>query len=117
MTALEEIILKYEEDKAQLLYAYIKKLMELTSDEEFETIVTQNSQVFKQCQQINPAILAPHMSILEKAFDIFVRYLSDRGLTKDEFTEMTMDDVKDYISSLIWCKDEDLFNVIKMLEK
>ena len=50
------------------------------------------------------------------AISIFKEYLANRKLTVDEYNEMTLDEVIDYISGIINEKSEDLYYIIKELE-
>lgn len=53
---------------------------------------------------------------MKKAIDIFIQTIESRNLCQDEFEAMTLDEIKDYINSLIIDKRSILLGVINRLE-
>ena len=53
---------------------------------------------------------------IKDAIDVFIETIESRNLTKDEFDAMTLDDIKDYMNSIITTKLPSLHRIINELE-
>lgn len=53
---------------------------------------------------------------IKDAIDVFIETIESRNLTKDEFDAMTLDDIKDYMNSIITTKLPCLHRIINELE-
>jgi hypothetical protein len=91
---LKSILDKYDVIEAQVLYNKAVELLQLISDE----------QLLRDKQSIKDAI------------DVFIETIESRNLTKDEFDAMTLDDIKDYMNSIITTKLPCLHRIINELE-
>lgn len=116
MKNLEQIVKDYQEKIANILYAETIELLEFLNDEEFEQLINNHRNLFIKCQAINKNNLGSNVETLKEACDIILEYLMSKNLTEDEFNAMTIDDVKEYINSLIVNKDHNLYKMIKVLE-
>ena len=105
MRHIDRINKQYEEKEVKLLYDKAVALMNLLSDEEYEQVITDNADIFK---------LASHPERGEF-------YLQTKGLSKDEFKIMTLDEVKEYmvdvINDITSFEPDELFTIVKNLEK
>lgn len=125
MRHIDRINKQYEEKEVKLLYDKAVALMNLLSDEEYEQVITDNADnadIFK---------LASHPSRdefylqdkhnLVQIIDIFSKFIKTKGLSKDEFKIMTLDEVKEYmvdvINDITSFEPDELFTIVKNLEK
>ena len=104
MRHIDRINKQYEEKEVKLLYDKAVALMNLLSDEEYEQVITDNADIFKF-----------------QIIDIFSKFIKTKGLSKDEFKIMTLDEVKEYmvdvINDITSFEPDELFTIVKNLEK
>lgn len=115
---LKDIINKYNTIEAQILYGKAVELLELISNEELEEIFTKYPALFSKLTNVNlthEQLLRDKQAIAD-AIDIFIQTIESRNLTKDEFDAMTLDDVKEYMNSIINVKKPCLLRFINELE-
>lgn len=115
---LKDILNKYDIVEAQVLYNKAVELLELISNEELEEIFTKYPALFSKLTNVNlthEQLLRDKQAIRD-AVDIFIQTIESRNLTKDEFDAMTLDDVKDYMNSIINEKKPCLLRFINELE-
>lgn len=120
MRHIDRINKKYEEAEVTLLYNKAVDLLDLLNDEEYEQLITENPQTF---------ILASHpergeyylqdKKNLVAIIDIITNFIVTRGLTKDEYEVMTLDEIKSYIKDTIdsiTVSSNELYLLIKSAE-
>lgn len=115
---LKDILNKYDIVEAQVLYNKAVELLELISNEELEEIFTRFPALFSKLTNVNlthEQLLRDKQAIRD-AVDIFIQTIESRNLTKDEFDAMTLDDIKDYMNSIINEKKPCLLRFINELE-
>lgn len=115
---LKSILDKYDVIEAQVLYNKAVELLQLISDEELEEIFTKYSALFSKIINVHlthEQLLRDKQSIKD-AIDVFIETIESRNLTKDEFDAMTLDDIKDYMNSIITTKLPCLHRIINELE-
>lgn len=115
---LKSILDKYDVIEAQVLYNKAVELLQLISDEELEEIFTKYSALFSKITNVHlthEQLLRDKQSIKD-AIDVFIETIESRNLTKDEFDAMTLDDIKDYMNSIITTKLPCLHRIINELE-
>lgn len=115
---LKSILDKYEVIEAQVLYNKAVELLQLISDEELEGIFTKYPALFSKITNIHLSHeqLLRNKQDIKNAIDVFIETIESRNLTKDEFDAMTLDDIKDYMSSIITTKLPCLHRIINELE-
>lgn len=118
MSAVENILAKYEILEAQVLYAKAQELLELITDEEYEQILQKYNKLFSKLSCVsNGREIILSKDAMREAIRIFVRTIKERRLSKDEFDIMTIDDIKEYICKIVKDKSNPaLFDVIRTLE-
>ena len=111
---LKSILDKYDVIEAQVLYNKAVELLQLISDEELEEIFTRHPALFSKITNVH----LTHEQLLrdKQAIDIFIETIESRNLSKDEFDAMTLDDIKDYLNSVITSKIPSLHRIINELE-
>lgn len=115
---LKSILDKYDVIEAQVLYNKAVELLQLISDEELEEIFTKYPALFSKITSVHlthEQLLRDKQSIKD-AIDVFIETIESRNLTKDEFDAMTLDDIKDYMNSIITTKLPCLHRIINELE-
>lgn len=115
---LKSILDKYDVIEAQVLYNKAVELLQLISDEELEEIFTKYLALFSKITNVHlthEQLLRDKQSIKD-AIDVFIETIESRNLTKDEFDAMTLDDIKDYMNSIITTKLPCLHRIINELE-
>ena len=112
---LEERFSQYKKDSAQLLYDLASDLLSQVSDDDVLQLYKDNK-VFMKISTMSNEDLLNNVDILKESINILINYLETRPLTKEEFEEMTIDEIFQYISDLIEDKELTLFDIIKYLE-
>lgn len=113
---LKEVLDKYDAIEAQMLYDKAVEILSLISNEELEDILRNHAVLFSKISSLPHEQLLSDKETIRKAIDIFIQTIESRNLTKDEFDAMTLDDVKDYIDSIITIKSPSLLRLINEIE-
>lgn len=114
---LKEVLDKYDAIEAQMLYDKAAEILSLISNEELEDILRNHAVLFSKISSLPHEQLLSDKETIRKAIDIFIQTIESRNLTKDEFDAMTLDDVKDYIDSIITIKSPSLLRLINEIEE
>lgn len=114
---LKEVLNKYDAIEAQMLYDKAVEILSLISNEELEDILRNHAVLFSKISSLPHEQLLSDKETIRKAIDIFIQTIESRNLTKDEFDAMTLDDVKDYIDSIITIKSPSLLRLINEMEE
>lgn len=114
---LKEVLDKYDAIEAQMLYDKAVEILSLISNEELEDILRNHAVLFSKISSLPHEQLLSDKETIRKAIDIFIQTIESRNLTKDEFDAMTLDDVKDYIDSIITIKSPSLLRLINEIEE
>lgn len=115
---LKSILDKYDVIEAQVLYNKAVELLQLISDEELEEIFTKYPALFSKITNahLTHEQLLRDKQAIKDAIDVFIETIESRNLSKDEFDAMTLDDIKDYLNSVITSKIPSLHRIINELE-
>lgn len=126
MRHIDRINKQYEEKEVKLLYDKAVALMNLLSDEEYEQVITDNADIFKLASHPERGeFYLQDKHNLAQIVDIFSKFIKtkglSKGLSKDEFKIMTLDEVKEYmvdvINDITSFEPDELFTIVKNLEK
>lgn len=122
MRHIDRINKQYEEKEVKLLYDKAVALMNLLSDEEYEQVITDNADIFKLASHPEKGeFYLQDKHNLVQIVDIFSKFIKTKGLSKDEFKIMTLDEVKEYmvdvINDITSFEPDELFTIVKNLEK
>lgn len=118
---LKSILDKYDVIEAQVLYNKAVELLQLISDEELEEL----EEIFTKYPALFSKITNVHLTheqllrdkqAIKDAIDVFIETIESRNLSKDEFDAMTLDDIKDYLDSIITSKIPSPHRIINELE-
>lgn len=115
---IKTILNKYDGLEAQVLYNKAVELLQLISDEELEEIFAKHPALFSKITNthLTHEQLLNDKQAIKDAIDVFIETIESRNLSKDEFEAMTLDDIKDYLNSLIKSKKPRLLEIINNLE-
>ena len=115
---IKTILNKYDGLEAQVLYNKAVELLQLISDEELEEIFAKHPVLFSKITNVHLTHeqLLNDKQAIKDAIDVFIETIESRNLSKDEFEAMTLDDIKDYLNSLIKSKKPRLLEIINNLE-
>lgn len=122
MRHIDRINKQYEEKEVKLLYDKAVALMNLLSNEEYEQVITDNADIFKLASHPERGeFYLQDKHNLVQIVDIFSKLIKTKGLSKDEFKIMTLDEVKEYmvdvINDITSFEPDELFTIVKNLEK
>lgn len=112
---LKVILEKFDALEAQLLYNKAVEILKLITDEELERIFAEHTALFAKITNV-PEDLMKDRETIKEAIEVFIETLESRNLSNDEFEAMTLDDVKDYINSIIISKSPMLLRIINEIE-
>lgn len=115
---LKVILEKFDALEAQLLYNKAVEILKLITDEELERIFAEHIALFAKITNVGiiPEDLMKDREAIKEAIEVFIETLESRNLSNDEFEAMTLDDVKDYINSIIISKSPMLLRIINEIE-
>nr|DAM86945.1 MAG TPA: hypothetical protein [Caudoviricetes sp.] len=115
---LKVILEKFDALEAQLLYNKAVEILKLITDEELERIFAEHTALFAKITNVGiiPEDLMKDRETIKEAIEVFIETLESRNLSNDEFEAMTLDDVKDYINSIIISKSPMLLRIINEIE-
>lgn len=114
---LQEVLNKYDNMESQMLYNKAVEILGLVSDEELGEIMLHHSCIFSRISGMTHEQLMNNKELMKQAIDIFIQTIESRNLCQDEFDAMTLDEIKDYISSIITNKSPMLLRLINELEE
>ena len=114
---LKSILDKYDVIEAQVLYNKAVELLQLISDEELEEIFTRHPALFSKITNVHLTHeqLLRDKQAIKDAIDVFIETIESRNLSKDEFDAMTLDDIKDYLDSIITSKIPSLHSTSRLV--
>lgn len=115
---LKVILEKFDALEVQLLYNKAVEILKLITDEELERIFAEHTALFAKITNVGiiPEDLMKDRETIKEAIEVFIETLESRNLSNDEFEAMTLDDVKDYINSIIISKSPMLLRIINEIE-
>lgn len=113
---LEKRIEQYKLNQAQLMYDFASELLDQVEDEDVLKLYSDNSQIFSKLTTLSKEEILKNKSLLADAINVLIDYLKHRPLTREEYENMTFDEIFDYINNLVGYKDVDLFDFVKYLE-
>lgn len=73
-------------------------------------------QLFSKVTNVTHEQLLRDKQAIKDVIDVFIETIESRNLSKDEFDAMTLDDIKDYLDSIIASKIPSLHRIINELE-
>lgn len=113
---LEEKIEQYNNKIGQLMYEFASELLDQVADEDVLKLYEDNNKVFSKLSARSKESILQDKELLQDAINILIEHLDKKPITREEYDEMTFDEILSYISDLLNEKEIDLFDYIKFLE-
>lgn len=115
---LINVLTQYDQLESDLLYNKAVDLFSLITDSELEGLLKSSPEnnILIRLGNKPTEEIKRNKDLLKDAIDLFIRTIESRKLTQDEFDSMTLDEIKEYINSIIVDKRSILLGVINRLE-
>ena len=115
---LINVLTQYDQLESDLLYNKAIDLFSLITDSELEGLLKSSPEnnILIRLGNKPTEEIKRNKDLLKDAIDLFIRTIESRKLTQDEFDCMTLDEIKEYINSIIVDKRSILLGVINRLE-
>ena len=116
---LINVLTQYDQLESDLLYNKAVDLFSLITDSELEELLktSPENNILIRLSNKPTEEIKRNKDLLKDAVDLFIRTIESRNLTQDEFDSMTLDEIKEYINSIIVDKRSILLGVINRLEE
>lgn len=114
---LESRIKQYNKDIAEVTYDFASDLLDQVADEDVLKLYQDNSDIFSKLSSKSKDEILNNKELLDSAISIIIDYLTNKPITEEEFNEMTLDEIMEYITNLVEDKEISLFDIIQYLER
>lgn len=114
---IDERLKQYDLDQAKLMYALASDLLNEVADEDVLKLYEDNNDIFSKLSSKSKQEILSEPNLLKSAINVLVNHLVDQPLTREEYEEMDIAELMDYISALMEDKKLDLFDIIKYIEQ
>ena len=114
---LDSRIQQYHLDVAELMYELASDLLDQVADEDVLRLYKDNSDVFSKLSAKSKEEILQDKYLLNSAIITLKEYLEHKPLTKEEFDEMDLTEIIEYVRDLMERKEIDPFEVIQYLER
>jgi len=91
--------------------------MKMLTDEELTKIYEKENELFGFLSSQREEEVLQRPDLIQRAIDIFAEYLKNKDLTFEDFQEMEIDEVNNYISNFIKNRDQKTYEAILQLKK
>lgn len=108
---------QHKEIYNKMLFSLAQDIMKLLTDEELTEIYEKENELFGFLSSKREEEILQNPQLIQKAIDIFTEYLKNKDLTFEDFQQMDLLEVSDYISNFIQNKDLKTFEAILQLKK
>ena len=114
---LKSRIEQYNKDIAEVMYDFASDLLDQVADEDVLQLYQDNSDIFSKLSSQSKDEILKNKELLNSAIIVIIDYLQNKPITKEEFNEMTLDEIMEYITNLVEDKEISLFDIIQYLER
>jgi hypothetical protein len=113
---MKTVLKQLDKEIGKAYYEACKQLLTPLTDREFEKLCAKHNELFSKLSTLDHSKIEEFIPEMRQVIQIMQDY--NKGLSIEEFEAMTMDEVVDYVSSLIYSKGKiNLYNLVKELEK
>lgn len=91
--------------------------MKMLTDEELTKIYEKENELFGFLSSQREEEVLQRPDLIQRAIDIFAEYLKNKDLTFEDFQEMEIGEVNNYISNFIKNRDQKTYEAILQLKK
>lgn len=109
---LKSRIEQYNKDIAEVMYDFASDLLDQVADEDVLQLYQDNSDIFSKLSSQSKDEILKNKELLNSAIMVIIDYLQNKPITKEEFNEMTLDEIMEYITNLVEDKEISLFDII-----
>lgn len=91
--------------------------MKMLTDDELTKIYEKENELFGFLSSQREEEVLQRPDLIQRAIDIFAEYLKNKDLTFEDFQEMEIDEVNNYISNFIKNRDQKTYEAILQFKK
>lgn len=118
---LEKLFDLYNRQHAEIynkmLFSLAQDIMKLLTDEELTKIYEKENELFGLLSSKREEEILQRPDLIQKAIDIFAEYIKNKDQSFEEFQEMEISEIKNYISNFIQNKDKKTYEAILQFKK
>ena len=118
---LEKLFESYNQQHVEvynkMLFSLAQDIMKMLTDEELTKIYEKENELFGFLSSKREEEVLQRPDLIQRAIDIFAEYLKNKDLTFEDFQEMEINEVNNYISNFIKNKDQKTYEAILQLKK
>ena len=118
---LNELFMSYtkqhQEVYNKMLFSLAQDIMKFLTDEELTKIYENENELFGFLSSQREEDILQRPDLIQRAIDIFAEYLKNKDLTFEDFQQMELAEINDYISNFIKDKDQKTYEAILQLKK
>ena len=118
---LEKLFESYNQQHIEvynkMLFSLAQDIMKMLTDEELTKIYEKENELFGFLSSQREEEVLQRPDLIQRAIDIFAEYLKNKDLTFEDFQEMEIDEVNNYISNFIKNRDQKTYEAILQLKK
>lgn len=108
---------QYAEIYNKMLFSLAQDIMKMLTDEELTKIYEKENELFGFLSSQREEDVLQRPDLIQRAIDIFTEYIKCKDLSFEDFQEMELYEINDYISSFIKNKNQKTFEAILQLKK
>lgn len=101
----------------KMLFSLAQDIMKMLTDDELTKIYEKENELFGFLSSQREEEVLQRPDLIQRAIDIFAEYLKNKDLTFEDFQEMEIDEVNNYISNFIKNKDNKTYEAILQFKK
>lgn len=113
----ESYTLQHTEIYNKLLFSLAQDIMKMLTDDELTKIYEKENELFGFLSSQREEDILQRPDLIQGAIDIFVEYLKNKDQSFEEFQEMDISEIKNYISNFIKNKDKKTYEAILQFKK
>lgn len=118
---LNELFMSYtkqhQEVYNKMLFSLAQDIMKFLTDEELTKIYEKENELFGFLSSQREEDILQRPDLIQRAIDIFAEYLKNKDLTFEDFQQMELVEINNYISSFIKNKDQKTYEAILQFKK
>lgn len=101
----------------KMLFSLVQDIMKMLTDDELTKIYEKENGLFGFLSSQREEEVLQRPDLIQRAIDIFAEYLKNKDLTFQDFQQMELTEVNDYISNFIKDKDQKTYDAILQFKK
>ena len=118
---LEKLFDSYNHQHAEvynkMLFSLAQDIMKFLTDDELTKIYEKENELFGFLSSQREEEVLQRPDLIQKAIDIFAEYIQNKDQSFEEFQEMDISEIKNYISNFIKNKDKKTYEAILQFKK